>query len=445
MLQAPQTPARALMDMLERAWQQSPDRYKTQWRPYLASFELPHYTASSLERAHDLARLLPQNATFGLHLVASESSDHSVRGLSAHAWTDRLDHIALSRCRLSDQDVEQGFAHGSFPHVHTLHLASNQLGVRAAGVVARTFLRLSHLDLSANPLGEGGVEALMQGGDMGRLSHINLSRTQPDVRGLRALFHAVGSLETLTLRDNGLDARVLDALPHTEGARVRVLDLSDNLMGERACRALAHQVWFEHVRALDASGNRLDTEALTALAQSSWRPTTLRLSRNRLNAWSVHELIHAPWFDAVETLDLSHNHLDDVGVGALFCAEHLHTLRDLDVRGTSLGDHAMEHWPSGLGLEGLCHLDMSQNVIGDRGVRRIVRDPPPNLRVLKLNGCGLSDASALALAHSEGFATLRRLELGANALSSRGVEALLRSTSLPRGLTLGLYGNPGAR
>lgn len=433
------------MDMLQQAWQQHPARYNAQWRPYLASFELPHYTASSIEDAHNFAKLLPDQTTFGLHLVASDSSDRAIQGLHAHGWTSRLDHITFTRCRLSDRDVEQGFAHGVFPQVHTLNMASNQIGARGASVLARAFERLTHIDLSANPLGADGVDALVKHSTMTQARHVNLSRTQLDAQGLHALFRSIGSLDTLVLRNNGLDVRMLDALPYTERTRVGVLDLSDNLLGASATGALSECGWFQHVDALDVSSNRIDTESLTHLAQASWRPSTLRLGRNLLNAWSIHELIHAPWFDTLETLDLSHNHIDDVGFGTLLCAEHLHTLRELDVRGTSLDDHAMEHWPSGMGMEGLHQLDLSQNMIGDRGARAIVRDPPPHIRVLKLNGCGLSDATAMAFARSDGFDNLQRLELGANAISAKGVEALLRSTSLPKGLTLGLFGNPGAR
>lgn len=445
LLQAPVTSPHTLLELLERAWEQSPERYEHQWRPYLSSFELPPYVASSQEQAHRLARLLPEQAQFGLRLVASQESDRVVQGLRDQPWAHRLDTIALNRCRLSDRDLARGFTQGPFEGVHTLHLSSNMLGPPGAHVVGQTFRGLTQLSVGSNPLGDEGVEALMASEAAPSLRRLDVSATRLGGPGLRALCEGVTQLEHLNLSNNGLGAHALEGLGHATCAHVASLDVSDNLMDERATRALVHQRWFARVQTLDAASNHLGTDAVEWLAQAPWRPKTLGLSRNRLNAWSVHELVRAPWFGELDALDLSHNHLEDVGFGALLCAASLHTLRELNVRGISLGEEAMAHWPSGQGLEGLRRLDLSQNMIGDRGARSILRHPPPGLDTLQLNGCGLTDATALALAKCTGLGGLKRLELGANALSKRGVEALLRSTCLPEGLTLGLFGNPGAR
>jgi hypothetical protein len=78
------------------------------------------------------------------------------------------------------------------------------------------------------------------------------------------------------------------------------------------------------------------------------------------------------------------------------------------------------------------YLSLRYNQFGDQGVRELAGPHLTRFEALSLEGNGLGDEAALALATSPHLAQLTFLDLRSNKITARGVEALLGSPHLAR-------------
>jgi uncharacterized protein (TIGR02996 family) len=154
---------------------------------------------------------------------------------------------------------------------------------------------------------------------------------------------------------------------------------------------------------LRAFGHRPEAAGVRSIAVEDGTPFALTAA-----------LADPPHWTGLRSLDLSRTTVDALGAEELFRAPHLRTLKRLAVSG--------RFWTA-------------------EAIRALTENGFTELTTLRLTGCGLTDDAAEALAACPALARLRELDLGSNAITGRGVTALLCSPQLANVSYLGLEQN----
>lgn len=160
-------------------------------------------------------------------------------------------------------------------------LSANALPPEAAGALASSALvaSLRTLDLSQNPIGDEGVEALARGAPLGLLDALSLRGVGLTDRGLARLASARWAPSSLSLGDNAIGdegARALAASPAC--ARLRRLDLAGNGLTDEGVEALAASPYLRGLEKLSLGNNpALTGRAVTALVGWTAAPLSLDL------------------------------------------------------------------------------------------------------------------------------------------------------------------------
>jgi Leucine-rich repeat (LRR) protein len=111
----------------------------------------------------------------------------------------------------------------------------------------------------------------------------------------------------------------------------------------------------------------------------------------------VAALADSEAFATLETLNLSHNRLGDLGAVTLADAPHLSWLSHLDLSTNAIGNEGAKAIAAG-SLVGLRHLDLSHNRIGDEGARAIAESAKlASLESVNLDGNPISPELAKEL------------------------------------------------
>jgi hypothetical protein len=347
--------------------------------------------------------------------------------------------------------------------------------------------RLTRLRLAVGPAGPGCWEVLAANRPPGLTElHWNYVWEPPDLTRSPALLSGLVSLDVSNclLRDDGL-ARLVSC-PHLAG--LRRLNLEQTGVGAAGIAALARSSFVRSLTHLNLNGNSLGDEALAALADlpldslqslelnhlervdhSGGRPRALYPSAGALAAllrasWVPHlkylDLRHAgvggdelrvlaaaPALHGLQSLDLTHNPLDDKGLVAFARSEHRGELRGLRLAVGLSGDPvtnagAARALAASPGLGCLTTLEITQVRWDREAAEALARsDLPAHLRQLVIAGCGVEDDAAEALARAP-WRRLRSLNLSANPLTGRGVRSLAQSPALAGLWELGLAHTP---
>ena len=193
--------------------------------------------------AHALATAFPALDLLDVEACALDAD--GLRALTASARLAKVASLDLSR----NPNGDDAFAHAldalALPALRHLACVDSQLATASAAALARAPLAdLRSLDLSSNPLGDAGVEALVGGAR------------------LRAL-------EVLRIKNAGVAQRGLAALASSElGARLRAIDLAHNAVDDHGLAELLAGDRLATVDALDLGGCALTTAGLHALVTS---------------------------------------------------------------------------------------------------------------------------------------------------------------------------------
>lgn len=160
-----------------------------------------------------LARARELSSVERLDLSETECGAGGGRALTESPNLSCLRYLELNSNQLGDEGA-RALADGAraFPRLESLSLADNRLGVRAAAALAASPIaaHLSMLDLSYNPLGDAGIEAVAQYPGWHSLRELRLVDTDLSMSGAAIVMTAPGTslLYRLQISRNAIAGQV---------------------------------------------------------------------------------------------------------------------------------------------------------------------------------------------------------------------------------------------
>jgi uncharacterized protein (TIGR02996 family) len=279
-------------------------------------------------------------------------------------------------------------------------------------------------------LGVEGFHRLTASPHLGNLRALRLPGNAIGNRCVRALFDAasLGSLEELDLSgadsysryndDPIIESTGVEAMVGWPGmSRIRSLNLSGGLVGQRGLRAL------------------LRSPRTTGLKE-------LVLCDNGLLGQALQEFESARPELQLDVLDLGHNSLRDLGAAYLAKADCLRELKVLGLEACDLEVSAARRLAGAPFLATLRRLNVGYNSFRSAGLEAILESTHPQLHTLLLGFNDVGDEGVEALAKSPGSDALLELDLGSSNLGDAAVQALARSKHLRKLLILRLKPHP---
>ena len=299
---------------------------------------------------------VPRLSKLGLHDVGMGNQECQLLA-TALKYVDKLRILWLSGNSLGHGISELAKHLHSVPHLEWLRLDDTDMGEEEVTALAHSLknvTQLSALDLTKNPLGDGVSELAKHLHSVPHLERLYLNATQMGEEEVTALVH---SLKNVTY--------------------LRVLDLSNNPLGDGVSELTKHLHSVPHLDWLYLNDTQMGEEEVTALAHSLKNVTQLR------------------------ELHLSKNPL---GHGVSELAKHLHSvphLRNLALADTEMGEeevtalaHVLVYVPE------LQTLYLNKNPLG-RGVTELIkclrRSSPARLSMLGLEQVQLTREEATEL------------------------------------------------
>lgn len=210
------------------------------------------------------------------------------RLLQGPAWQG-LYALDLSQNPLGRRGA-QALIEAKLPSLKRLWLGGSAIG--AAGLTrlndSALFTQLERLDLSELELSLDSALELNVSASWSKLTHLSLRRNRLSIHALRALLCAIG--------------------PH---AAIESLDLSFCALDLRSIEELAQSALLRSVSSLDLSGNTLGDEGLALLLKSPHleQLRVLKLHYNSITDASVPSLVQWPRLGTLERLELWFNEL----------------------------------------------------------------------------------------------------------------------------------------
>ncbi|XP_014435787.2 toll-like receptor 5 [Pelodiscus sinensis] len=381
------------------------------------------------------------------HVSVAQSSVISSCQAQLHETVPEID--SSTEILLLNFNLLSNISASSFPRLERLRKlslgyqlgGSLSIGEKAFEKVANvTFLDLGgNRKLSLHPMALAGLrqlevllldvngldEAVLEGGyfqDLVSLRRLDLTGNQ--IKRLRpdSSFQGLKLLTSLHLRLNKIKAICGEDLTHLGGQHLSLLDLSSNLLSyrdpwyNRTCPSPFHSITVE---TLDVSSNPWDVggaeQFFKAMGGAQIRHLKLQHSGAIGRGFGFNNLrgLSASTFSGlirsrVLSFDMSHGFLSKLGP-LIFSG--LPELRMLRLASNQI--HEI-HGETFAGLQHLCTLDLSHNLLGElktEVLQRLSQSPLLHLN-LKSNHIGAIQHNAL-----EGLRTLRMLDLQDNALS----------------------------
>jgi uncharacterized protein (TIGR02996 family) len=169
----------------------------------------------------------------------------------------------------------------------------------------------------------------------------------------------------------------------------------------------------------------------------------LGFPRGVLGPAGAQALARLPLARRLDKLDLSDNEIGDEGLRVLVDPPVLEKLRVLELCRAGLEEMAGFYLGAGSGLPRVERISLGGNRLGDEGVAALSQlSHLPGLHVLDLTSNQVGDRGAVWLSRSAGLARLRELNLSDNQVGPAGARALAESPHLDGLAALVLWGNP---
>ncbi len=440
----------ALMTWLSRVESHDPERYHTQWVPYLESFthhwRKPLITVDTIEKLEDAARIAP------FALFAFDGS----------AWTG-LKRYAMSQGKLPPSSWPPGFltAHGfndekmaafiesdALVHLSHLNLAWGKLSPVGVTMLAEceALKNLEKLELRYHyDIKNEGLEALIASPHITKLEYLDVSQTHADAsafialaqspfaRNLRELhfwnrvdqepiaqaFHASTSLtqlEHLKLSETS-SQDICDVLSGPNAASLRCFEFdSTDAMTLDQIQAISSSPYITRLDTLKLPDLELHDEHMRILGKSRTLGAihTLDLSDNELTSEGIRHLVEAPWSASIKSLKFEDNPLDNKAfeelLNAKFALTHLTLQEDVDQPWIDL-DEGFALWLSSPKSASLTHLELEHPRLSKSFAALAKAHHIQNLTTLRIRGEGFDPAVLIALCHSPVCTRLTKLDL----------------------------------
>ncbi len=190
--------------------------------------------------------------------------------------------------------------------------------------------------------------------------------------------------------------------------RITHVDLSHNQFAPRSLCAFLSSPHTTQIRSLSLMNNHLGCDAVNALSQVWQKPglVALNLANNHLVKHAMVALSKIQGLSSVERLILTNQYpakgyfyrRNYEDIAALIRSRHLQSVTHLDLASNSLSTEGAEVVASGFGLEAVESLDLSRNHVGIDGVYHLVGSPHlQQIRHWILRDYSLSDVHRRAL------------------------------------------------
>nr|XP_055044642.1 NACHT, LRR and PYD domains-containing protein 12-like isoform X3 [Misgurnus anguillicaudatus] len=374
----------------------------------------------SSHNREDTVRYIKEKLGAGLSPERSINLFHCLNELNDHSLVEQI-QAYLQSGRLSSEKL----SHAQWSALVFVLLTSDE-GLEIFDL--RKFLKSDDCLLKLQPVIKASRIAILSACNLTKISCSSLAsilKSNPNV--LREL-----DLSYNDLQDNGV--KYLCSGLQSPHCKLETLKLEFCRLRRHNCSVIVSALKSNpsHLKELDLSYNEIGNDAATWILGllPDCRLETLRLSNcgitkeacvfleSALNSKPCH----------LKRLDLSHNKLWDLGVQVF---PRLLRNPNCNIEELRLESCNMTFEGCGLCLEEsrLRALDLSDNNLQDRGVKRLVnslKDPLCKLEKLRLSGCNLSDKgfSSLASAMGSNPFSLKELDLSSNNPGSSGIRQL---------------------
>jgi uncharacterized protein (TIGR02996 family) len=239
---------------------------------------------------------------------------------------------------------------------------------------------------------------------------------------------------TLTgLSISNLEGQLPELLSHPGIARLTLLDLESNGIGDVGAEAIAASPHLAHLTMLNLWNNGIGDAGAEAIAASPHLAhlTTLDLWNNDIGTIGAEAIAAAPYLKNLTTLNLRENNIGDSGVEAIAAAPHFKNLVTLDLEDNDIGTEGAIALATSQYLTNLTSLNLWNNSIGDAGAVAIAASPYlKNLTTLELEDNNIGTVGAEAIGTSPYLKNLTTLNLWNNNIGDAGAVAIAASPNL---------------
>jgi uncharacterized protein (TIGR02996 family) len=291
-------------------------------------------------------RVLVRTELPALHVLDlqanSQLGDTGAELLAGATFAEQLTELRLGGTGLTDAGATTLAKCGRLPRLRRLELASryggggNQVGAKGVRALLTSFPSLEEIQLTDNPIGPGGAEALAAWPHLARVTDLVLRQCRLGDDGVAALAaspHLAGVvyLELYSNDISAAGARALAAASHL--THLRELDLGANKVRDAGAQALAEAAHLASLRKLSLWSSEIGDAGAAALARSPYLTelTELRLYTNRIGDAGACALAASAIWRHHAKLNLSSNRIGNAGAAALAECPALAALTELDL------------------------------------------------------------------------------------------------------------------
>lgn len=222
---------------------------------------------------------------------------------------------------------------------------------------------------------------------------------------------------------------------------VRILDLSDNQIGDSALKILVESEKLQNLEELNLGINFITSQGVQEWAASGnvalKNLKALFLSDNKLIDASLSDLIRSSNFPNLESLDVGWMEAGNETAHALGESDAMPRLKKLGLERSYIDGEGIRELVQGKIAGRLEELNLAANKLGDEGAKILAgASNLTNLRVLHLSQNIIGDEGACAIGTSTSLSGLTRLYIGRNAFGPDGAKAIHETQTLTQLKTL---------
>ncbi|EFC38930.1 hypothetical protein NAEGRDRAFT_73200 [Naegleria gruberi] len=316
-----------------------------------------------------------------------------------------------------------------------LSVENNGLNNLDINLIAEKLPNLTHIDISSNPINEGGLDVLLTNQKLKTIfAGVNEIEDETDLDKMKCT-----QIEELTISNTDFGDRYLELLFDHKKNRdllknMKELDLMDTLPSDVGLSYMKNYPYPTNITFLNLEYNELLPETLAIITQSQALSNlkTLLLPNGSILSEGFSLITKCPFFKNVTKLDVSNNTIGDEGF-IHFGTENF-TLKNLihfKCNTNTVGYEGYQHFFKEPSLSGLQKLKIADTNFDDDSVSELASANLASLKVLDFVGNIITD---------KGFETLSQLKApklekilcgGSNATSYKGAIYFLENCSLP--------------